>query len=144
MILSNCCWLQRCYFFHSSHHSWITPRFVGCNWEHEFRETSNFSKLNDSASHVRITREQLDVINYIAVDFRREIRAYSTTAMDFVVANALNMYSDSAFMAALSENDRTAMSELRPVRTSVLIAIESWLDLVQFRSHLCVILRRWI
>ena len=32
--------------------------------------------------------------------------------MDFVVAKALNMYSDSAFMAALSECDPTAMSEL--------------------------------
>ena len=35
-----------------------------------------------------------------------------TTAMDFVVAKALNRYSDSAFMAALSEHDRAAMSEL--------------------------------
>ena len=32
--------------------------------------------------------------------------------MDFVVAKAMNMYSDSAFMAALSERDRAAMCEL--------------------------------
>ena len=35
-----------------------------------------------------------------------------TTAIDFVVAKALNMYSDSAFVAALSERDRAAISEL--------------------------------
>ena len=35
-----------------------------------------------------------------------------STAMDFVVAKALNRYSNSAFMAALSERDHAAMSEL--------------------------------
>ena len=32
--------------------------------------------------------------------------------MDLVVAKALNRYSDSEFMAALSERDRASMSEL--------------------------------
>ena len=35
-----------------------------------------------------------------------------TTAINFIVAKALNRYNDSTFMAALSECDRAAMSEL--------------------------------